>query len=120
MLNDLQIERWQKLRSQAISDTPWMERMQEGDAKRRIVMEQILALMNRYLAGEIDTDELRATYDKKTRTAWDVFGLKGMSGAMFLNKLVKHVPDQSLLAEELRSTLRLPNDTESGKASMRR
>src|SRR5260370_6322498 len=76
--------------------------------------------MNRYLAGENETEELRAHYDKKTRTDWDVFGRKGMSGGMFPNKLDKHVPDQSLLAEVLRSTLRLPNDTESGKASMRR
>src|SRR5207245_1340767 len=97
-------------------DARWVERMNEGDAKRRIVMQEMLVLMNQYLGREIETEELRAIYDKKTRTDWTSFGLKGMSGAMFLNKLAKHVPDQNGLAEELRSAIRVPTNTESGKA----
>ena len=51
--------------------------------------------------------------------AWPSFGFAGMSGAMALNMLVKHVPDQEALATALKDALRAPGNAESGRNQMR-
>ncbi len=117
-LTDLQIERWRNLGSEASLDTKWVAYHQERDSRRMAVKEQIAMLLNRYLSDEISTEEFKATFDLKTRKEWDVFGLKGMSGAMFLNTLVKHIPDQQVLSEHLKVVLTLPQNPEQGQQKM--
>ena len=51
----------------------------------------------------------------KPLTARLVFGLKGMSGAMFLNKLAKHLPDQEKLSSRLQQTLSVPETVEEAR-----
>jgi hypothetical protein len=75
---------------------------------RTVIQGKLLGLLDQYLTGQIDTEEFRSTFDKKTRSEWDRFGLKGISGAMFLNMLVKYIPDEEALATHLKSALRLP------------
>ena len=47
-----------------------------------------------------------------------MFGLKGMSGAMFLNMLMKHLPDQDVLVQRLCTALVLPQTPEQGRREM--
>jgi hypothetical protein len=49
---------------------------------------------------------------------WNVFGLRGTSGGMFFNMLVKYIPDEPLLARHLRSALTLPKDAHDGQRRM--
>ena len=44
-----------------------------------------------------------------------MFGLKGPSGAMFLNKLVKHLPDQDELTRGLQAALAAPGDDDAAR-----
>lgn len=117
-LADLQIERWRNLSSEASSDLNWVAYYQEKDSRRRAVKGQIVMLINRYLSEGITIEEFRATFHLKTGKEWDAFSLKGMSGAMFLNTLVKYIPDQEGLSEGLRSVLALPQSSEQGQQKM--
>src|SRR5262249_1062294 len=80
------------------------------DEPRERVRPEILGFINAYIEGRVDLAELRSVFDVRTRTEWDLFGLKGPSGAMFLNTLVKHVPDQREATEQLRAALRFPDN----------
>ncbi len=115
---DIQIERWRSLRDEAAADNNWVTHHQELDARRLVVQREMVDFLQRYLAGAIDTEDFRATFDRKTRTDWDCFGLRGLSGAMFLNKLVKHVPDSQILSTEVRAVLSLPQGIEQGRRQM--
>jgi len=117
-MTDIQIERWRQHWKDATADTSWLATHTQRDEKRRAVRTQMLALLDQYLSSHCNTEQLRETFDQKTKTEWDVFGFKGMSGAMFLNKLVKHVSDQGPLAEQLRRVLPLPSTIEDARNRM--
>jgi hypothetical protein len=118
-LTGLQVENWRMLWKDLERDPEWLAECRQREVTRRQVRPEMLELLRRFLAGEIETEELRATFDRRTRTDWDVFGLKGMSGAMFLNQLVKYVADSAGLAAQLRAALPVPRDVESGRARLR-
>lgn len=118
-LSDAVVERWRLLREEAEADAQWVAQNQQLDARRPVIQREILELVKRYLAGEVDTQQFRETFDRKTRHEWDGFGFKGMSGAMFLNMLVKHVPDQRALEREIKGILNAPSDTEDARRRIR-
>src|ERR1035437_5850305 len=117
-LNKNIIERFQKALSEAKNNTAWFAAQQERNRKREGVQKEILTLLNSFLEGKITTSELRETFDKKTRKEWDLFGLKGTSGAMFLNMLVLHTPDQETLTNRLKVALKMPPDEQSAQKQM--
>jgi hypothetical protein len=118
-LTGLQVEAWRLLWEELARDPEWIEECQQREARRQQVRPEMLELLRRFLAGELETEELRATFDRRTKTDWDLFGLKGMSGAMFLNQLVKYVADSAGLATQLRAALPVPHDVESGRVRLR-
>jgi len=63
----------------------------------------MLAWLRRFLAGDVGLEQFRSTFDRRTRTDWDAFALKGASGAMFLNVLAKHAGHRVKLARHLRA-----------------
>src|SRR5579871_5723479 len=118
MLTEIQINRWRQLWQEANANAAWVAHNQEVDAKRTKIRSEVDELLDRYLGAKIGIEELRATFDRRTRTDWEGFGFKGMSGAMFLNKLVKYLGDGPSLADALRSVLRLPKDEQEGRKQM--
>ena len=117
-LTDTKIERWRLLWEEATTDTKWVTSNKERDAQRLVVQREMLDLLNSFLSEVIVVETLRDAFDRNTRTKWDVFGFKGMSGAMFLNKLVKHIPDSMTLSEQLRRALRVPSNPTEGHSQM--
>jgi hypothetical protein len=117
-LSDAVVERWRLLREEAGADAEWVAQHQQLDARRRVIQREILELVKRYLAGEVDTERFRETFDRKTRHEWEGFGFKGMSGAMFLNMLVKHIPDQDALESQLKGILNAPLDPDVARRAM--
>jgi hypothetical protein len=117
-LTEAMIERWRLLSEEEHADAQWMEQMRQLDARRDIARHEIIELTERYVTGEVDTEELRATFDRKTRHEWDLFGFKGMSGAMFLNMMVKYLPDQLALEAQLKQVLNLPSNAGDGRQRM--
>lgn len=110
-LVDGQIKRWNLIYDLMSRDETWMSQHVTIDEMRVEIRQEIEGLIRRYLIGEIDTETFRSTLDSRTRSEWSLFGIKGLSGAMFLNKLVKHVIDREELATQLIRVLQVPSDT---------
>jgi hypothetical protein len=118
-MNDGLLEPWKEIRDAAEADAAWTETQRQLVARRGEVRKELLAFTHRFLEGGIDAEELRATFDSRTRVEWAGFGLKGMSYAMFLNKLLKYLGDDPSLASRLRETLTLPRDRRDGYNRLR-
>jgi hypothetical protein len=117
-LTEEQTERWRQFKDQMEADESFIAQQQARDHRRLLVRQEILELLEDFQDGHISLEQLKNTFDQKTRSNWDVFGLKGMNGAMFLNMLVKHIPDQSELSKQLEQTLKLPSDESQGQQRM--
>ena len=113
-----QIAFWREREAARQQDTADLAYNQQRDERRRAVRVEMLPFLADFLDGRIGLQAFKDTFDKKTRKEWDVFGLKAMSGAMFLNTLVKHLPDQPAVAEQLRLVLPAPASVEEGHARL--
>ena len=118
-LPDNQIEHWRLLYEEAVSDPEYVTRYKRLDELRLVDQKEMVDLLNSYLTGRMTTEEFRSTFDRETRSKWNTFGLKGMSGGMFLNVLVKHISDERKLTEQLKLVLPVPSDATYGREKMK-
>jgi hypothetical protein len=102
------LDAWRTRWRAAQQDTLWMDSHRALHDRRMAALPEMRALVARFLNREIGLEEFRDVFDRKTRNEWDVFGLRGLSGAMFVNKLAKHLPDRERAAEALRKAMRVP------------
>jgi hypothetical protein len=117
-MGNIDIDRWKDYWRDANADTAWRAYHDNEDQQREQARAEILELVERFQSDSISIDEMRAEFDKRTRNEWDLFGLKGMSGAMFLNKLVKHIPDQDLLTTQFKAVISVPDDEVEAEARL--
>ncbi|QRN94772.1 AAA family ATPase [Archangium violaceum] len=119
MLNAATLEQWKKRLEAMRADRAFMSEYDQRDGERVKVREEIRSLIGDFLGERIELDRLRAVFDMRTRGEWDVFGLKGLSGAMFLNTLLKHLPAQSAdITARLRAVLPVPRSDADARARM--
>jgi hypothetical protein len=71
-------------------------------------------LLERFLSSAITLEAFRAEFQQRTISEWD-FGLSGMSGAMFLNKLTKYAPDVEGMVRQLKKLLPVPDYESQGR-----
>src|SRR5260370_40232114 len=74
-------------------------------------------VLGAFLNRSITLKEFNTMFQQKTQGAWNVFRMRGTSGGMYLNKLVKYIDDDTFTSH-LRSGLRLPEDTREGQRHM--
>src|SRR5258705_4767972 len=113
-----QIEEWYLLHQAYSIDTPSIQFYNDLDRRRYAVKCEMVQHLNPFLDGDKPLREFNRVFQCKTQAEWNVFGLRGMSGGMFLNKLIKYVPDEESLARSLRIALSLPKDTREGQRRM--
>ena len=106
---DLQTESWRLLREEWVASGAAQSEYEGWERRRAQVRPQMLSWLERFLGGSVGLEQFRATFDRRTRTDWDAFALKGASGAMFLNALVKRAERPVTLARRLRVALRVPD-----------
>src|SRR6266576_753179 len=111
------IEQWRITQQEYLADTPTVMAHQALDQRRLHVQQEMTQLLTAFLNRSITLKEFNATFQQKTQGAWNVFRMRGTSGGMYLNKLVKYIDDDTL-ASRLRSGLRLPEDTPEGQRHM--
>jgi hypothetical protein len=109
---DLQTTSWRMLREEWAADSAAVAECEEWERERSRVRPQMAAFLHRFLGGGIGLEQFRSTFDRRTRTDWDAFALKGASGAMFLNALVKHTDHRVVLARQLRAAFRAPENVD--------
>lgn len=117
-IDDAILTRFRGWHQEAWADAAWATETRERMKLRKSSCEQILALLADFLLGKCTLQEFRTVFDKRTRTDWDQFGLKAMSGAMFLNMMTLHLPDQAELAQQLKHALVAPKTEADGRALM--
>jgi len=111
------IERWRITQQEYLTDTPTAMAHQALDQRRLQVQQEMMQLLVAFLNRTITLKEFNAMFQQKTQGAWNVFRMRGTSGGMYLNKLVKYIDDDTLTSR-LRSCLRLPEDTPEGQRHM--
>ena len=115
---DLETESWRLLREEWAFDPTARAEWEDWERRRSRVQPQMVRSLRRFIAGGMGLEQFRATFDRRTRTDWDAFALKGASGAMFLNALVKHADHPVKLARRLRAALRAPATVDGAAESL--
>jgi hypothetical protein len=118
MSDRIKIERWKQFWQTANEDSDWKNAKAIEDERRSIVQKELLHLLYKFMTDTITVEQFRSEFDSKTRTVWTVFGLKGLSGAMFLNKLVKFISDTNSLTAKLKAVLVVPKNAEEARRQL--
>ena len=116
---ELETESWRMLRAEWQADPESAADYESWETRRTRARPEIVELLRQFIEGVIGVEELRRTLDRRTRTEWDAFGLRGSSGAMFLNQLVKHTSNLDQLTGVLRRALTVPPNVASADAQLR-
>ena len=111
------IEQWRGTQEEYLADAARVTMHQAIDERRLQVQQEMTELLGAFLNRSITFKEFNAMFQQKTQGAWNVFRMRGTSGGMYLNKLVKYI-DDGTLTSHLRSGLRLPEDTREGQRHM--
>lgn len=112
------VEKWRASREVSQRDAEWVAHHKERDLKRIEARKELGDLLKRFLAKRMTLESFRSEYHHRTRNEWSVFGLKGLSGAMFLNMLAKNLPDSAATAKHLRDALTKPADDKEASAKL--
>ena len=111
------IEQWRATQQEYLADAPRVTVHQAIDERRLQVQQEMTEVLGAFLNRSITLKEFNAMFQQKTQGAWNVFRMRGTSGGMYLNKLVKYIDDETLTSH-LRSGLRLREDTCAGQKHM--
>ena len=103
------VDRWRPYLEAANEDSEYLERHRLRDKRRMEVNPALKDLVNAFASGQTALADFKGQFDSKTRVEWEVLGLKGPAGAMFLNQVVKNVPDQEAAERIMRAAVKVPN-----------
>ncbi len=113
-----QVKHWRQLHQAYTEDTESVKQHKDVDLRRLDVQHNLVDLLHSFLEGAITLKAFNTAFQQKTRDAWNVFHLRGMSGGLFLNKLVKLVPSEDTFGHLLRLMIRVPEETQNGRRQM--
>lgn len=109
-----QVDYWHLIYEAYIADTQAVVINTDIDQQRQVVQQEMLQLLNGFLHREIALQDFNTDFKKKANGIWNVFHIRGFSGGLFLDKLLKYILDEEHLTHLLHVTLRLPKDTKEG------
>ena len=112
------ISQWRTWKDEYHQDKEYFDNANQVRGNQQRVIGEIHSVLKSFFNHTISVEDFRATFHQKTITDWDYFGMKGMSGAMVLNKYVKHIPDQSALTDQLCDVLFCPQTSAEGRKKM--
>jgi hypothetical protein len=112
-----QIEQWSITQQEYLADRSTVMAHQALDQRRLQVQQEMMQLLVAFFNRSISLKEFNVMVQQKTQGAWNVFRMRGTSGGMYLNKLVKYIDDDTFTSH-LRTGLRLPEDSREGLQHM--
>lgn len=118
MWSNEKLEQWRLAYSRYLSDMPSVTLNRNIDRQRPHTQQEMTQLLRSFLDGAITLKQFNTVFQQKTHNAWNVFHLQGMSGGLFLNKLVKHVPSEDTFGHLFRLMMRVPEETQDGRRQM--
>jgi hypothetical protein len=113
-----QIDLWLLRYKWYLEDNTAVVSGKEIDQRRDNAQREMNEFLNSFCDGDFSLREFNKVFQLKTRAAWSVFHVGGMSGGMFLNKLVKYTPNEATFAHLLRLMIRAPEDMRDGQRQM--
>src|SRR6266852_2517320 len=119
MWSNEQVEQWRLRRKSYLEDIATVTHDKDIDQRRPRAQREMIHLLNSFLDGSITLKEFNVVFQRKTHSEWRDFHAGGMSGGMFLNKLVKYTPNEGTFAQLLRLMLHVPEGTRDGQWQMR-
>ena len=119
-LGGLQLESWRLLWQQLLRDADALAECRVWEERRRRAAPEMLAALRDFLDGVLSLDGLRTAVDRGSRHDWEAFGLRGASGAMFLNRMARQGEADARIAPLLRDVLGAPRDEEDARARLTR
>jgi len=114
----MQWELWHRRLQMYAEETSTIIHHEAIDQQRSAILPEMRCFLLTFLQGAMTVHQFNVLFQQQARTAWSAFCLSGLSGGMFLHKLVKYIVDQDRLEGRLRSALRLPEDTRDGQRRM--
>lgn len=105
---------WQAYREEKAA----IDQAMEHHTQQRRVRQDILTHLTAFVEGQNTLPEFNALLQQKIHSDWNLFGLRGASGGLFLNKLVKYIPHADQLTHHLRMALPVPQDVREGQHRM--
>lgn len=111
------VEQWRVVQQEYLADASRAKAHRTLDERRLQAQKEMTALLDAFLNRSITLKEFNAMFQQEIQGTRNVFRMRGTSGGMYLNKLVKYINDESL-PSQLRSGLRLPEDTRDGQRQM--
>lgn len=119
MWSQEQIEQWRSIQNTYFADVAAVIRDSDVNQQRYLMQQEMVHLLASFLQGRLTLKDFNTQFQQQAYDARNVFCLRGTSGGMFLNKLIKYVPDQEALACQLRAVLGVPEETRDGQKRMR-
>jgi hypothetical protein len=113
-----QIERWCLAQSSYLGDMNTVIHDAEVDLRRTHAQHEMLQLLHTFLDDEITLKQFNTVFQQHTHKKWNDFHVRGMSGGLFLNRLVKYIPNEETFAHLLRMILRAPEQERDGQRQM--
>lgn len=115
---DEQREQWQSLQDVYSTDLAIQTSYRAVDHQRTRIQQEMTFVLRTFIDGTLTVEEFNSIFQQKTHGPWNIFGLRGMSGGMFLNKLVKYINNKDALAHQLRIALLIPRDVKQARKKM--
>ncbi len=109
-----QVDYWHRVYEAYIADTHSVAINIDIDQRRQAVQQEMLQVLNGFLHGELPFQDFNTVFQKQSNGIWNVFHVRGFSGSIFLNRLLKYISDEDHLTQLLHVTFRLPKDTKEG------
>ncbi len=119
MWSQEQIEQWLDIQHTYIADVAAVLRDSGVNQQRSLMQQEMVHLLASFLHGRLNLKDFNTHFQQQACDARNVFCLRGTSGGMFLNKLIKYIPDQEALTCQLRAVLGVPEETRDGQKRMR-
>lgn len=82
---------------------------------RHRIRQEIIQHLTSFLEGESTLQEFNALFQQQAHCDWNIFGVRGISGGVFLNKLINYIPHHEQLMREFRVVLSVPEDAYQGQ-----
>jgi hypothetical protein len=115
---DEQIDQWCLALRTYREDSVAKANALELQALRDRARQEMLLSLTYFLESQSTLQDLNAIFQQQTHYGWNVFGIRGMSGGMFFNKLIKYIPHTEQLTQQLRVALPIPTDIREGRYRM--
>jgi len=115
MWTDEQIEQWYLALRAYREDSKAKVEMAKLRILRHQLRKEMLHYLTAFLEGRCTLQDFNKASQRQPYYGWYVLEVRGIPGGMFLDKLIKDIPDEEQLGQQLRAAFPAPKDAHYGR-----